>query len=204
MRANEGRPTPPVWILAFAATLLFSGSPSLADKLVLFKNGKVMRVKSVEVKDGWTNLHVGAGVMGVRDAQILAVEDAGDGKQGKDDPLPNQASVGGGRGGSGGAPGGGNEAYEPEPPQPTEADEAPPPEDTGPTGVMKAGGVRRGGIPPGAQAVQQQQGSRGVTRSRFGAQPPPAPLGGGRMNSVLQEKAAQLEEEPPPPEEGDE
>jgi len=190
MRGTERRSGKGIWILAASAALLLTGSPSLADKMVLFKNGKVMRVQDVESKEGWTTLKLGKdGAMGVRNDQILGVEEAGDGKSGKDDPLPNQASVGG-RGGPGGGGGVAANNYQPEPPPPPEIQES---------GEDDGQGVRPTRVIPGTRPINDQPRNRGFNRSRFGAGNNAAPngLSGGRLNQLLQEKAVEQGSEAP-------
>jgi len=114
--------------LALVAFVLLAVSPVLADKLILFKNGKSMKAKSVKEDKGWTRLELEGGVVGVRSLEIALVQEAIGAAATKADPLPNQATGGGGApGGYVGASYGGGEApaeappaqedYQPPPPQ---------------------------------------------------------------------------------------
>ncbi len=99
-----------VGIGALAAVLLLAAvHADAADKLVIFKNGKMLRVKGVEIRDQWAHLDLGKGAtIGVPTEQILGVEDS-TGKGDNKASLPNQASVsGGGSGPAAGGPRGGS------------------------------------------------------------------------------------------------
>lgn len=189
MRAIDRRAGSIIWILAAAAALVLASSPSIADQMVLFKNGKVMRVKSAESKDGWTTLKLGSdGAMGVRDDQILGIQEAADGKRVEDDPLPNQTSVGG----RGGAGAGGAYDREAPPPPPPSVDE--PVDDGGSNAEPPPDRSRQ--IVPGVRPVNSQPRNRGFSRgSRFGAGAINNNVGtqnglrGGRLNQILQDKA---------------
>jgi hypothetical protein len=81
-------------LLAIVAFL--AGSEVRAEKLVVFKNGKAIRVKTVSQERGWARLELeGGAVLGVRSSQISVVDDAGNSTVGKLDAVQNQASVGG-------------------------------------------------------------------------------------------------------------
>jgi len=191
MRETVKHPNSAIWILAAASALALASSPSLADKMVLFKNGKVMRVESTESKNGWTTLKLSKdGAMGVRDDQILGIQEAGEGKRAADEPLPNQTSVGGG--GAGGAIGAGRFNNNEPPPPPPEVEE--PADDGG--GEVDSPPDRSRQIVPGTRPIQQPR-NRGFSRgSRFGAGAinnntvgTQNGLRGGRLNQLLQEKA---------------
>jgi hypothetical protein len=80
-------------LAAVAMVLALAAGSAMADKLIIFKNGKVLRVKSVTEEQGWTLAEIGEGnTVGVRTTQIAMVQEAA-GDSGKSAPLPNQASV---------------------------------------------------------------------------------------------------------------
>lgn len=60
-----------------------AAGPALADKLVVFKNGKVLRAQGVTSEGQWTYADLGKGAtVGVRTADILRIEEsAGGGKK---------------------------------------------------------------------------------------------------------------------------
>lgn len=79
-----------------AMIALLAGTDARAEKLVVFKNGKAIRVKTVSQERGWARLELdGGAVLGVRSSQISVVDDAGASSLGKIDAVQNQASVGG-------------------------------------------------------------------------------------------------------------
>jgi hypothetical protein len=180
------------WVnaLALIALVALTITPALADKVVLFKNGKSMKAKSVKEDKGWTRLEIEGGVVGVRSFEISLVQDAVGAAATKAEPLPNLASGGGGAGGGYvGQSYGGGEAPAEAPPQPEEYQ--PPPENRGnpgarnpnlPTNIpglrSQAGGLG-GGLAgrPGGGARSFGGGSfgnTGLTNSRFGNQQNPA------------------------------
>ncbi len=79
-------------LLAASFTVLpLAAGNAWADKLIIFKNGKVMRAKEVKVENGWTMASVGKdGTVGVRSADVARVEDA---SGGGGDATPNVAST---------------------------------------------------------------------------------------------------------------
>lgn len=97
-----------IGIGALAAVLLLATvHAAAADKLVIFKNGKMLRVKGVEIDEQWARLDLGKGAtIGVPTDHILGVEDS-TGKGDNKASLPNQASVGGRGGGPASSVGGG-------------------------------------------------------------------------------------------------
>lgn len=61
----------PVLVVSLAA------GPALADKLIVFKNGKVMRAKDVTPDGKWTYADLGKGAtVGVRTSDIQSIEDS--------------------------------------------------------------------------------------------------------------------------------
>lgn len=190
-RRHAGLRVALVWIGALAAILLLATvHAASADKLVIFKNGKILRVKGVDVGDLWTHLDLGKGAkMGVRTEHILGVEDS-TGKGGNRASLPNQASVGG-RGGSAGGGGGasrgrsfggprisqqgqGGEADEVDASDGREAQQRPG------AGQRRPGNVRRSPNPSAARAIQEQINNQNRLRdtrsNRFGR-------GGSRLSN---------------------
>ena len=58
-----------VAVLATTMVLAVATGPVLADKLIVFRNGKVMRAKSVSAEGAWTLVDLGKGAtVGVRTA----------------------------------------------------------------------------------------------------------------------------------------
>ncbi|HXI02571.1 MAG TPA: hypothetical protein VNI57_05285 [Candidatus Saccharimonadales bacterium] len=84
------------WTIGAAAALsvvLLSAVPALADKLILFKNGKILHAEKVSVVNGWTIADMGKGnQVGVLTSEVASVQDAAGNSAGKDD-LPNIAST---------------------------------------------------------------------------------------------------------------
>lgn len=98
--------------LLLAVAVAAASGPAFADKLVVFKNGKTLRAKSVKEEKGWSRLELeGGSFVGVRASLVQGVEETSSGTTTKSESLPNQASVGGGGGGGGGG-------YAPQPYQP--------------------------------------------------------------------------------------
>ena len=85
-----------ICLVAAAAAIV----PASADKLIVFKNGKTIRARTVKEAKGWSRLEMEGGVLGVRSTQILRVEESAASTPGKAESFPNQASVGGGGAGS--------------------------------------------------------------------------------------------------------
>src|SRR6266850_6823898 len=79
-------------LFLFALFVAFAAPPALADKIILFKNGKSMRAKSVKEDKGWTRLEIDGGSVGVQSIQISMIQEAAGTTNGKADALPNQAS----------------------------------------------------------------------------------------------------------------
>ncbi len=81
------------WMLlaaSFTVLSLASGN-AWADKLIVFKNGKVMRAKDVKVENGWTMASLGKdGTVGVRSDDVASIEDA---SGGGGEATPNVAST---------------------------------------------------------------------------------------------------------------
>src|SRR5213593_4077548 len=91
-------------LLLPALFVAFLAPPAFADKVILFKNGKSIRAKSVKEDKGWTRLDLDGGQVGVRTAQISTIQEAAANQAGKAEALPNQASGAGAGGGGGYAP----------------------------------------------------------------------------------------------------
>lgn len=84
----------PVCALAIS---IGAAGPALADKLIVFKNGRTMRAKVVNEEKGWTRLELdGGNVVGFRTALVLSIEETS-GSPAKIE-LPNLAAAGGGGG----------------------------------------------------------------------------------------------------------
>jgi hypothetical protein len=202
-----GSARPATIIYSLALIFMMGALPALADKLVLFKNGKVMRVKSVDTKDGWTRMKIGKkNIMAVRSSYILAVEEAAAaGKNSVGSSLPNQATVGGRGGGTGRARAGNNpRANRERTPQPQaqakaqdnreapeEALEEIPPN-------LKRGfarnsqrntrGARNQGTQPGAGGFNRFRNGRATSATNNGKQP-------SRLDRRLEENAKKAREQ---------
>lgn len=83
------------WTIGAVAALsvvMLATVPALADKLIVFKNGKILHAEKVKVVNGWTIADMGKGnEVGVLSSEVASVEDAA-GDSGKD-KLPNIAST---------------------------------------------------------------------------------------------------------------
>ena len=63
--------------LVAVAVMLMAAGPVLADQLIVFRNGKVMRSKSVRQEGPWTFAELGKGAtIGVRTTDVLRIEEA--------------------------------------------------------------------------------------------------------------------------------
>ena len=147
------------------------------DKLVIFKHGKVLRVKSVDQEDGWSRLHLdGGAIVGVRTSMIRRIQNARGEEVGRIDSDANRATVGG-RGPYRGVPPAvtSQRVHRPQPPANPAARRTP-----------AATNVNRP-IVPGTLPPETQLPGR---RSRFGAQPQPTPSG-----EAAQPPASEAEEE---------
>jgi hypothetical protein len=136
---------------AFVASLAGS-SPALADKLVIFKNGKAMRVKSVTKDGNWLKCEFDNNdFLSVPADRIGSIEDASGTLPASNTKINQVAS------GSGGG------AYQPPPPA-NPAGEVMVPN-------MQAQNDGSGGEEPGdsdVQVVGQGQPQQGAARNRFG------------------------------------
>jgi len=170
-----------VAVLAFvAASAAFAAGPVHAEKLIVFKNGKTIRAKSIKQEKGWSRLELeGGNLVGVRTPLILSVEEASGGPAGKAESVPNQASVGGAGGGGGFSaapqaysPRGGEEPSEAaDDSQQGQQEGQPPPQPQQPVvsvpGIPNLSGVRPVG--------QQPFGNRLGRRGQPGGVPPGTP-----------------------------
>lgn len=76
IRTNP-RPFTAARLLAVMAVMALATAPALADKLIVFTNGKVLRAKEISSEGAWTLADLGKGAtVGVRTADILRIEDA--------------------------------------------------------------------------------------------------------------------------------
>jgi hypothetical protein len=81
--------------LAAAVVMLFSPGSAKADKLVIFKNGKALLVKSVEQDGKWVKCSFGGDdSMSVPAASIAEVTEAEIGQNTRGDDAPNQLAQG--------------------------------------------------------------------------------------------------------------
>ncbi|HZE89477.1 MAG TPA: hypothetical protein VE404_08020 [Verrucomicrobiae bacterium] len=180
------RSSPSRRIAQIAVLVLIAGSlaapPVLADKVILFKNGKTIRAKTAKADErGWTRLEFDGGLIGVKTSEIAIIQDATGGSVTRADAPPNQASGGGGGGGgfvSGGYVGADTPA---EAPPPAEDYQPPPPDPSqnqyrGNPGLQGNNPAQRsmGGLP----GTPLGRGFRGVQNSS-----PTGLSGGGRFSA---------------------
>lgn len=165
----------------------FAAPPALADKLVLFKNGKTIRAKSAKEDDkGWTRLELDGGLVGVRTREIAVVQEAISGTGARADAPPNQALGGGGAAGGGFVSGGyvGADTPAEAPPPPEEYQPPQPPQDAGQNQYRGNPGIQgnipglrsMGGLPgsPAGRGFRNNQtgvGQSGLSGGRFSAGP---------------------------------
>ncbi len=83
------------WAVILAASFVvtsLAAAPAWADKLILFKNGKALRVKSIKVENGWMMAEMGkGGTVGFRSADVFRVDEATG--EGGGEATPNVAST---------------------------------------------------------------------------------------------------------------
>jgi len=150
--------------------MLGSAGPALAEKLVVFKNGKSIRVRTLKEDKGWTRLEIDGGVMAVRSFQVARVDEV-TGGGGKSDIIPNQALVGGGGVGApspayAGARGADVPEPQPEESQQVENEEAQQPPQPG-VSIPGAAGRRPGQIPGvNTRGAPRFGGTGGVLNNR--------------------------------------
>ncbi len=96
-------------VLASLCALVLATPDAMADKLVIFKNGKAMRVKSATLENKWLKFDLdGENFIAVRASEVEAMEDVAGGS-GEGSLTPNQVAAGSGGG-----------AYAPRPNQPVD------------------------------------------------------------------------------------
>jgi len=170
-----------------------AGGTAFADKVILFKNGKSMRAKTVKDDKGWSRLEIDGGVIGVKSSEIALVQEASGGSPAKES-LPNQAAGGGGGYGAGYVGGGGSV----EPP-PTPAEDYQPPQSPD----EARGNPYRGapqGLPSNIPGLRNQMGGlpsgAGSRSRRFGGLNAGTGLS-GRTNTVTPTTGAPPPDVPP-------
>ncbi|MBI3448084.1 MAG: hypothetical protein HY049_04065 [Acidobacteria bacterium] len=181
------RSSPSRRVAPFALLFLLAGalaaSPALADKLILFKNGKSMRAKTAKEDDkGWTRLELEGGLMGVKTSEIAAIQDAMGGSGARVEAPPNQASGGGGGAGGGFVSGGYVGADTPAEAPPPPEDYQPPPPDPGQNQYRGNPGLQ--GNTPAQRSMGGLPGSplgRGFRGNQNGTAP--GGLNGGRFGA---------------------
>jgi hypothetical protein len=168
------RSTRAATLAALLAAIPLLSTPAWADKLILFRNGKVLRAGSVKVENGWTLADLGKGnTLGVRSTEILRIEDAGSEAAGPAS-TPNMAATDGrGVTRSGGGP---SHADESEPEIQSSIQERIEQrqqqlEERRNQEAQSQAGVVNPGLRPLTPFNQPAQ-SRGFRRSRFGTQAP--------------------------------
>ncbi len=161
---------------ASAVVLTLSAGPAAADKLVVFKNGKAMRVKSVQNEGKWMKCEFeDKNFISVLASTVADVEEAvSSSSAGELRPTQVASSSGGGGGGYSPPPQAANPSYPPEISQAvTPIPEAPTEQDA------------QAELEAEQAAIQAEQRTGGLRR--YGAQPQQAPGGLQPLNNnVLQ------------------
>ncbi len=85
-------------VLASLSALVLATPDAMADKLVIFKNGKAMRVKSATLESKWLKFDLdGENFIAVRASEVEAMEDVAGGSS-EGSLTPNQVADGSGGG----------------------------------------------------------------------------------------------------------